>query len=132
MARSIDKIEDMVLVEHAHGLQLDGNTTLTFQVHLVEHLLFHVPGAHCLSHFQHTVSQGGLTVINMSNDAEVADGVHEKIKKGDPSGYTRFDLLCQVTVADTFRTAAFANLRLAEPGLSQLARLLWWPRLFAE
>ena len=61
-------------------MALDGNTLLTFQVHVVQHLVFHLTGAQCLGEFQQTVCQGRLTMVYMCNDAKIADVLHKTAK----------------------------------------------------
>ena len=55
-------------------MTLDGNATLALQVHIVQHLaLSHLNG---LRAFQKPVGQGRLSVVNMSDNAEVAYMLH--------------------------------------------------------
>ena len=50
---------------------------LTFQVHRVQDLLGGIAVGNCAGQVQQPVSQGGLAVVDMSNDAKIADvGCH--------------------------------------------------------
>ena len=78
MARRVDEVQFVVqavagAVEHADGLRLDGNALLPLQVHLVQHLLAHVAGGDGAGRLQEAVCQRGLAVVDMCDDAEVAD-----------------------------------------------------------
>ena len=57
---------------HAHGLRLDGDAPLAFDVHAVQVLGAHVAGLHHAGGLKHAVCQGGLAVVYMRDDAEVA------------------------------------------------------------
>ena len=58
-----------------HRLRLDGDAALALEVELVEHLVLHVAqcdGAGCL---EQSVRERRLAVIDVRDDAEVADPV---------------------------------------------------------
>ena len=61
-------------------MALDGDTLLTFQVHVVQNLVLHLTGTEGAGKFQQAVCQRGLTVIYMCNDAKVADVLHKTAK----------------------------------------------------
>ena len=46
---------------------------LPFQVHLVHELVAHLPGGDGAGEFQQPVRQGALAVVDMGDDAEIAD-----------------------------------------------------------
>ncbi len=73
MTGSIDQVQLHAFVVHAHGLQLDGDATLTFQIHHVERLLLHFAHLQCARLFNHTIGQGRLSVVDVRNDAEVTN-----------------------------------------------------------
>lgn len=58
---------------HAHGLGLDGDAALTLDVHAVQVLGLHVARLHDAGGLQHAVRQRGLAVVDVGDDAEVAD-----------------------------------------------------------
>jgi hypothetical protein len=78
VARGVYEVELVILavvgaIGDAHGLGLDGDAPLALQVHAVEHLLTHIPVGHGVGHLQDAVGQGGLPVVDVGDDAEVAD-----------------------------------------------------------
>ena len=82
MPRRIDHVEDggvALLVAlpddpgHPHGLALDRDATLTLDVHPVEILRTHLPRINHAGDLQHPVGQGRLAMVDMRDDAEVAD-----------------------------------------------------------
>ena len=55
-------------------MALDGDATLTLQIHVIEHLpLSHLDG---LGVFQQTVGQGRFTMVDMGYDAEISYVIH--------------------------------------------------------
>jgi hypothetical protein len=80
VARCVDQIElvpltVLVLVAHAHGRGLDRDAALAFKVHRVQHLVLHLAVGHGLGQFQQAIGQRRLAMIDMRDDAEVADVV---------------------------------------------------------
>ena len=74
----IDEIEFVCFavvgfVAYLDGARLDGNAAFALNVHIVQKLLLHVAGGNGAGLLQNTVRQGGLTVVNVRNDAEIAD-----------------------------------------------------------
>ena len=53
-------------------LGFDGDAAFTFQVHVIQDLLFHFTVRQSTTVLDQTVSQRRLTVINMSNDGEIS------------------------------------------------------------
>ena len=54
------------------GLRLNRDAAFALDVHAVEVLRSHVAGINDTGELQHAVGQGGFTVVNMRDDAEVA------------------------------------------------------------
>ena len=78
MARGVDEVElvfDAIegAVGHVHRLALDGDAALALQLHLVEELRLHVLRADGSGDFEEAVGQGGLAVVDVGDDAEIAD-----------------------------------------------------------
>ena len=78
MPRSINKVQDVfltfIIIFHLYGVALDCNATLTFQIHVVQHLPFrHLNG---LGIFQKTVGQRRLAMVYMRYDTEISYMVH--------------------------------------------------------
>jgi len=57
----------------AHGLGLDRDAPLPFQVHAVQELLSHLPVADGPGELQEPIGEGRLAVIDVRDDREVAD-----------------------------------------------------------
>jgi hypothetical protein len=78
VAGGVDQVEDVRLpvgrlVLHAGGLELDGDAALALQLHVVEELLLHVARGDGAGVLQQPVGQGRFAVVDVGNDAEVAD-----------------------------------------------------------
>ena len=78
MSRCINQVENIFfsvlrLINNTYGLRLDGNSPFSFQVHIIKHLILHLPVGQQSGHFNNTVSQGRLSVINMSNNTKITD-----------------------------------------------------------
>ena len=78
MSRRVDEVELVLLavarrVLHAHGVELDRDAALTLEVERVEHLLLHLALLERAGDLDQAVGEGGLAVIDMRDDAEVAD-----------------------------------------------------------
>ena len=78
MSRSVDKVKCVFLtiefVLHLDGVALDGDATFFLQIHIVEHLS--VRNVDGLGTFQQSVGQRTLSVVDVSNDAEIAYVFH--------------------------------------------------------
>ncbi len=57
----------------ADGVGLDGDAALALDVHRVEHLLLHVAQRDGVRLLDEPVGEGGLAVVDMGDDGEVAD-----------------------------------------------------------
>ena len=78
MAGSVHEVESVLLtilgqVLHGDWVRLDRDAALALQIHGVQNLLLLVTVGDRVGDFQKTVRQGGLPVIDMGDDAEVAD-----------------------------------------------------------
>ena len=60
------------LVHHPHGMRLDGDAALALEVHRVEKLLLRFALLDRAGEFEQPIGKRGLTVIDMSDDAEIA------------------------------------------------------------
>jgi len=58
-------------------MALDGNTALTLKVHIVQELILLFTTGNGLRYVQQTISKRTLPMVDMGNDAEVADVFHE-------------------------------------------------------
>ena len=80
--RGVDHVEDGGVARlialahhprHAHGLRLDRDAALALDVHPVEVLRAHLPRVDHPGDLQHPVGQRRLAVVDVGDDAEVAD-----------------------------------------------------------
>jgi hypothetical protein len=55
---------------------LDGNATLTLQIHVVEQLRLHITGTDSIGKLQQAVGKGTFTVVDMGDYAEIANMFH--------------------------------------------------------
>lgn len=74
MSWSIDEIELDSPPLHTYWSELDRDTALTLQIHLIERLRLHLSFLQSASDLHETISESRLTMIDMSDDTEVADG----------------------------------------------------------
>jgi hypothetical protein len=63
------------VVRHAHGVELDRDAALALEVERVEHLGLHLTLLQHPRGLDEAVGQGGLPVVDVGDDAEVADQV---------------------------------------------------------
>ena len=80
VARGVDEVELVHLavlggVVHGDGAGLDGDAAFPLDVHVVEDLVLHRPLVHALGQFEDAVGEGGFAVVDVRDDAEVADVV---------------------------------------------------------
>lgn len=61
------------LVIEGYALGLDRNTTLSFYIHAIKHLVGHFPVAQGATQLYETVSQGRLAVVYMGNNGKIPD-----------------------------------------------------------
>ena len=80
VARGVDEIEDVLLTirrgeVHRHRVALDRDALLALEVHRVEELLLHLALLDRLRVLEQAVGKGRLAVVDVRDDAEVADVV---------------------------------------------------------
>lgn len=54
-------------------LRFDGDSSLSFEVHVVEELLAGFSLRECSCDLQDAIGKGALSMVNMGNDAEITD-----------------------------------------------------------
>ncbi len=74
MAWSIDEIEFDSFPLHTYRSELDRDTSLTLEIHLIESLRLHLTLLERTGDLHETISEGRLAVIDMGNDTKIADG----------------------------------------------------------
>ena len=76
----IDQVQNVFLpsyvIVNLNGVALDGDAFFPFQVHIVQYLVHHVAVADGGGDCKQPVCQGTFTVINMGDDAKIADILH--------------------------------------------------------
>jgi hypothetical protein len=55
---------------------LDGDTLLTLEIHIIEHLCLHLALIQRICLFQEAVCEGTLTVVDVCNNAKVSYVLH--------------------------------------------------------
>jgi hypothetical protein len=71
----IDEVDGVAPMLQSNALEFDRDTALPLDIHGIEVLGPHLPGVDCSTELEETVCQSRLAVINMSDDAEVAEPV---------------------------------------------------------
>ena len=95
MARRVDQVQlvgiaILGLIQHAHGMGLDGDAALPLQIHVVQNLGLHLTAGHRAGQLQQTVAQRRFAVVDVGDDGEVAKeaGIHARPgERGDLSAY---------------------------------------------
>ena len=92
MTRGINKVEDVGLaigrgVFHAGGLELDGDAAFALQLHVVEKLRLHVASRNSAGVLQEPIGQGGFPVVDVGDDAEIADPLYGNVCHRAGGGY---------------------------------------------
>ena len=71
-------------------MTFDSNTFFPFQVHVIQHLVHHIPVTNGAGGLQKPVGQGGFAVIYVGDDTEIANILHYalylifRMRKGKP------------------------------------------------
>ena len=80
MSRGVNQVKDilftLISIFHLDSMALDSDPSFLLQIHIIKHL----PGSNLngMCKLQQTVSQSRLTVVNMSNNAKVANILHSE------------------------------------------------------
>ena len=85
VTRRIDQVELVRFavarpVRQCGGLRLDRDPALALEVHRVEHLRFHLAIGQAAAPLDETVGQRRLAVVDVRDDREIADVLHEWIE----------------------------------------------------
>jgi hypothetical protein len=76
-----------MLVVDLDSVALDGDTLFSFQVHIIKHLVHHVPVADGIGDLQQPVCQCTLAMVYMCNDAKIPDILHSMISLSEGQSY---------------------------------------------
>ena len=74
------ELEKEGAIESVNRVALDGDTFLFLKVHRVKHLVLHITSCQGVSHLQHSIRQGTLTMVNMCYNAKISSLLHCKTK----------------------------------------------------
>ena len=58
---------------HTHCLAFDGDAAFALNIHTIQVLIAHISTGDHTGELEHAVSQSGLAVIDVSDDAEITD-----------------------------------------------------------
>ena len=89
MSRGVDEVEDIIVailavIMQPHGLGLDRDTALAFQVHLVKVLVGFLAVGKRSGRLEQAVRQGRFAMINVGDDGKVANpGLFHKYARGN-------------------------------------------------
>ena len=61
------------LINDSYSLRLDRDTSLSLKLHIIQHLRLHLTFCQCTRLLNNTVSQSGLAMVYMCNNAEITN-----------------------------------------------------------
>src|SRR5690606_17266136 len=67
-----------------NSMAFNGNAFLPLQIHIIQHLILHIPCRYRLALFKQAVSQSALPMVNMGNNAKITDILHKLISCSNP------------------------------------------------
>ena len=78
MAGGVDKVKIIYLPVLSGIIQVycpgfDGDAPFPFDIHVVQQLVLHIPERYGAGFFKNSVGQGGLSMIDVGNNAEISD-----------------------------------------------------------
>jgi hypothetical protein len=62
---------------HLDGMAFNGNASLPFKIHVIKHLVLKFTFSNGFCFLKKPVGQGALAMINMCDDTEVPDVIHQ-------------------------------------------------------
>ena len=92
VAGRVDEVEDvrftvLRLVFHAHRLRFDGDAALALEFHRIQHLIHHLALLENAGALQQAVGQRALAVVDVRDNAEIANMIHPFGHVFPPSSY---------------------------------------------
>ena len=75
------------LVFHAHRLRFDGDAALALEFHRIQHLIHHLALLENAGALQQAVGQRALAVVDVRDNAEIANMIHPFGHVFPPSSY---------------------------------------------
>ena len=80
MARGINKIKNIIgslmNILHLDCMTLNGDSPLSFQIHIIQNLCLSLSFGDGFSGLQQPVGQSAFAVVDMGNDTEITDILH--------------------------------------------------------
>ena len=81
MPRRVDQVKGVKLavgggIGQADGLAFDGDAPFAFDIHVVQDLIFEITIRDNMGGLDQAIGEGGLAVIDMGDDTEIANLVH--------------------------------------------------------
>ena len=78
MTGRIDQVQDILLsilclINGPHRLGLDGDSSFPLQIHIVQHLLLHLPAGEQSRFLDDPVRQRGFAVVNVGDNTKISD-----------------------------------------------------------
>ena len=73
VTRCVDEVDRVTAMLETDALELDRDAPFTLDVHRIEVLRPHLPGIDGAAQLEQTIGEGGLAMIDVSDDAEVAE-----------------------------------------------------------
>jgi hypothetical protein len=64
-------------------MAFNGNTTFAFNIHIIQYLILFFTFGNGMRVFKKTVGKGTFTVVDMGDNAEIADVFHSKKKRAN-------------------------------------------------
>ena len=119
MTRRIDEVKFVFvsvvrLIEHAHRRELDGDAPFPFEIHRIEKLILHIARGDLPCKFHDPVRNGALAMIDVRNDAEIAD-IFARLCHSFLRGVLRFVQLLLYTKCSEIANKSAAIEKKAEP-----------------
>ena len=82
MSGCVNKIKKVffsfVYVFHLYCMALDCNASFSLQFHIIKNLIMEFTFRNCICLFKKSVGQGTFAMVNMSDDTEITDIVHQE------------------------------------------------------
>lgn len=83
MTWGVNEIENIwrtfMLVFHLYGVRFDGDSSFSFQIHIVKQLLLLFSRSYSSRIIQQAIRKGAFTMIDMGYDAKISNVFHPRI-----------------------------------------------------
>ena len=96
------------MILHPHRRKLNSDALLALQIHTIQQLRLHLALLHRPRHLHHPISQRRLAVIDVSDDAKIADSFHQR---RFPSKRTNKNLFTCLMIGSTSGNLSIRDIR---------------------